>query len=85
MKKYLLLIPSLTFSAVSAQEPHDHNNHQQQPTHVPDTSKNERHDTQMPQHEYHESSHFLSISLPENRNGSGTAWLPDNSPMLGYM
>lgn len=30
-------------------------------------------------------SHAFSRSLPMNRNGSGTAWLPDNSPMNGYM
>lgn len=30
-------------------------------------------------------SHAFSLSLPMNRNGSGTAWLPDASPMYGYM
>ncbi len=30
-------------------------------------------------------SHAYSLSLPMNRNGSGTAWLPDASPMHGYM
>lgn len=30
-------------------------------------------------------SHAFSINLPMTRNGSGTAWLPDNSPMYGYM
>ncbi|MBN8568040.1 MAG: hypothetical protein J0M18_00295 [Ignavibacteria bacterium] len=29
-------------------------------------------------------SHSYSLSLPMNRNGSGTAWLPDVSPMDGY-
>lgn len=27
----------------------------------------------------------FSINLPMNRNGSGTAWLPDAFPMYGYM
>jgi hypothetical protein len=30
-------------------------------------------------------SHVYSRNLPMNRNGSGTGWLPDASPMYGYM
>lgn len=30
-------------------------------------------------------SHAYSLHLPMNRNGSGTGWLPDASPMYGYM
>lgn len=30
-------------------------------------------------------SHAFSLNLPMTRNGSGTAWLPDASPMFGYM
>lgn len=30
-------------------------------------------------------SHAFSLDLPMNRNGSGTGWLPDASPMYGYM
>src|SRR5438552_10704517 len=30
-------------------------------------------------------SHAFSLNLPMNRNGSGTGWLPDASPMYGYM
>lgn len=30
-------------------------------------------------------SNAYSRNLPMTRNGSGTAWLPDNSPMYGYM
>lgn len=33
----------------------------------------------------HNMSHAYSINLPMNRNGSGTGWLPDNSPMYGKM
>lgn len=29
--------------------------------------------------------HAFSRNLPMARNGSGTSWLPDNSPMYGYM
>jgi hypothetical protein len=41
------------------------------------------------QHHMHESSdemtHSFSRSLPMNRNGSGTSWLPDETPMYAYM
>lgn len=30
-------------------------------------------------------SHAFSMNLPMTRNGSGTGWLPDASPMYGYM
>jgi hypothetical protein len=30
-------------------------------------------------------SHFLSLNLPMSRNGSGTGWNPDESPMYMYM
>lgn len=30
-------------------------------------------------------SHSYSLNLPMNRNGSGTSWLPDSSPVYGYM
>lgn len=42
------------------------------------------------QHEHHSMeqqsmSHAFSLHLPMNRNGSGTGWLPDASPMYGVM
>jgi hypothetical protein len=33
----------------------------------------------------HGMNHSFSLNLPMNRNGSGTGWLPDASPMYGYM
>jgi hypothetical protein len=30
-------------------------------------------------------SHAFSLNLPMSRDGSGTSWLPDASPMYGYM
>jgi len=64
------------------------------------TQKHQEHDHQMVKedstehdvmnmqdHEYKtmSMSHAFSRNLPMTRNGSGTAWLPDNSPMYGYM
>lgn len=38
-------------------------------------------------HTEHQSSmsHSYSLNLPMTRNGSGTGWLPDESPMYGHM
>jgi hypothetical protein len=33
----------------------------------------------------HSMSSAYSLNLPMNRNGSGTGWLPDSTPMYGYM
>lgn len=33
----------------------------------------------------HTMSHSFSQSLPMNRNGSGTGWLPDQTPMYAWM
>ncbi|PTR00871.1 hypothetical protein C8P68_101100 [Mucilaginibacter yixingensis] len=38
----------------------------------------------MPQHHAVMSSQY-SIDLPMNRDGSGTSWVPDSSPMYAYM
>lgn len=37
------------------------------------------------EHATHNMSHAFSRHLPMTRNGSGTSWQPDNSPMYGYM
>jgi len=80
-----------TETKTSAQ--HDHGNH----SHGADTTKphkqqttshgqeQHKHGDEGHGHETHTMSHAFSLSLPMNRNGSGTGWLPDNSPMYGYM
>ena len=64
---------------------------------VPDPNKPHHHEAQPGEktHEHSEvgkradggmsMSHAFSKNLPMTRNGSGTSWLPDNSPMYGYM
>ena len=42
-------------------------------------------DPQPPDEGHPPMSHAFSLNLPMNRNGSGTGWLPDASPMYGYM
>lgn len=43
------------------------------------------HDGTMMQHEGMSMSHLYSRHLPMNRNGSGTAWHPDQTPLYAYM
>ena len=60
---------------------HDHDTPQKAATTGHDhTATSGTHD-----HEDMNMSHAFSRNLPMTRNGSGTAWLPDNSPMYGYM
>jgi hypothetical protein len=57
---------------------HDHGSEMpQQSGHHHDEMDHAMHDMPM--------SHAFSRNLPMTRNGSGTAWAPDNAPMLGYM
>jgi hypothetical protein len=59
-----------------------------QMAHKSDTTKPEHnmHHHEMSEHDMSSPmSHAFSLNLPMNRNGSGTAWLPDSSPMYGYM
>lgn len=80
---FLLSIYSFTISA-------QHEHHQQQPK--KDTTHQEHdstHKTERPvtkhEHEGMSMSNAFSRNLPMSRNGSGTSWLPDNSPVYAYM
>jgi hypothetical protein len=67
---------SLAVSAVRAQHQH----------HAPADTASPVPPAHSRQHAGHESmSHAFSRSLPMNRNGSGTGWLPDATPMYAYM
>jgi hypothetical protein len=87
----ILVFIALAFPAIAQHEHHEHN---QAPA---DTTKAKSehvmsHDHMtdgMSEHSMDSSavpmSHAFSLNLPMNRNGSGTGWLPDASPMYGYM
>jgi hypothetical protein len=84
---YVLLLSFLSFNAVGQQthqgQPEsdstmsDHHNMNMRP----EETMQHAHDSTMPP----PMSHAYSLNLPMNRNGSGTGWLPDASPMYGYM
>ena len=57
---------------------HDHGAQQKQATQPHQKQAGEDHSA-------HNMTHAFSRNLPMNRNGSGTGWLPDESPMYGYM
>ena len=84
MKLLFLLIGSLlAFLPLFAQ-------HEQHMENKRDSTQMEEHQEGMPMNHAMDSgeapmSHAFSLSLPMNRNGSGTGWLPDTSPMYGYM
>jgi hypothetical protein len=81
--------------AEDAVQEQDHSMHTDETMHMQDASHMrhamDTHDSSMHNehagHNMHDMnmSHAFSISLPMNRNGSGTGWLPDASPMYGYM
>lgn len=72
MKKFVFLSLALFVSIVVFSQHEEHHMHMQ------DSSMNKPH-TQS------SMSHAFSRNLPMTRNGSGTGWLPDSSPMYGYM
>ncbi len=85
--KYILLlfiIMSGLFAKLKAQ--HEHHNM----ANMNDSTPMQKKDTSMPVkkmniHAHHSMSSAYSRSLPMNRNGSGTSWVPDNSPMYMIM
>jgi hypothetical protein len=81
MKIELLMIAGLFCIPVMSQH-HEH--------HSADTTKKNHPGRQDTSHVHHDMNmapmcHAFSLHLPMNRNGSGTAWLPDHTPMYGYM
>jgi len=89
MKKFYLLIVTLAVYYLPAMAQHKHDMRHDSSRNAPPLS-----DTMsMPMMDMHdgmemgdnEMSHSFSKNLPMNRNGSGSGWLPDASPMYGYM
>lgn len=77
--KWLSLLFSLALT-ISASAQHEQHQTGDNRTKVQDSAK---------MHHMNEGnanmSHAFSLNLPMSRNGSGTGWLPDESPMYGVM
>jgi hypothetical protein len=89
--KYIFLITLLSLAVKTAWSQHEHHNQNRSDTTKRDHNKMEHpmHADKQMDHNMDSSSipmsHAYSLHLPMNRNGSGTGWLPDASPMYGYM
>lgn len=90
IKIIILLVTIILVPKVYSQHEHHNHNHEDS-TMVKDSvmkvdsSKHNEHDHSKMEFDEIGMPHSFSLSLPMNRNGSGTGWLPDESPMSGYM
>lgn len=77
--------PAMPMGAKKDSVPMDHSGHDHGAAAPPQAAGAPQHNMQ--EHAQHNSSmsHAFSRNLPMTRNGSGTAWMPDNTPMYGYM
>lgn len=76
--QYAIIVSLLLCNALATQAQH----------HMPGMKDSTKHDNMMQDSSMMDMppmSHSYSLNLPMSRNGSGTAWLPDASPMYGIM
>ena len=88
MKKLFFLLIAGSLFNYSTYAQHEHHNMQDttKPQHqMADTMKMDGMNSNKPITHRMSMSHVYSLNLPMGRNGSGTGWLPDASPMYGYM
>ena len=92
MKKIFGIIITALFINVDANAQHEHHRMPDttKPAQMTDTMKMDHMNMEgmemdQPMNHDMSMSHAYSLHLPMNRNGSGTGWLPDASPMYGYM
>src|SRR3954464_790675 len=91
MKKHILLIVMLMITAAATySQQMDHMQHVQKDTAVKGPMKHDH--MQMEDMQDDTSKHKMdmmtsqfSLDLPMNRDGSGTSWVPDETPMYMYM
>ncbi len=92
MKRIIAILPLVFLVSYNAIAQHEHHNMQDttKPMQMSDTMNMDQmnmRDIEMDKSMRHpiSMSHAYSLNVPMNRNGSGTGWLPDASPMYGYM
>lgn len=96
MKKIIVLIMPFVLLTGVLQAQHEHHMPKADTIKAKDTAM--KRDTTMGHHDHSmhrmnnmqhgdmsNMSHSFSLNLPMSRNGSGTSWLPDNSPVYAYM
>lgn len=71
--------------ALSASAQHDHSKMNHPMPSDPESAQPKRSDSTHQHTSDVPMSHGFSLNLPMTRNGSGTSWLPDESPMYGAM
>ena len=94
LNQLIFLVSGSLFASGSVFAQH---NHMEMPA-KKDTTKHEMHGHSMEMHDMNakqkpdsmdhmkmQMNHAFSLSLPMNRNGSGTGWQPDATPMYAYM
>lgn len=74
-----------TGSPMPQAEHHEHTMSEDHKMHQQDATSHMQHDMAGMDHMDHSMSHSLSRHLPMNRNGSGTSWNPDSSPIYAWM
>jgi hypothetical protein len=77
----LILLTATGMVAVALPAFAQHEHHQEA---AKDTVSHENHNMKGTDHGSH-MTHSFSLSLPMTRNGSGTGWQPDATPMYAYM
>ncbi|MDJ1499713.1 hypothetical protein [Xanthocytophaga agilis] len=84
--KIVFFMLMLTFGIYPAIAQHEHHNMEGMKH---DSTSHSQKDSSYTEHMHHEDmpvmTHSFSRNLPMNRNGSGTSWLPDATPMYAYM
>jgi hypothetical protein len=91
MKKNILSLVAMTVISITLFAQHEHHAPAPKPAPKKDTTHAEHimgkdHGTMdHTSMDHPPMSHAFSLNLPMTRNGSGTGWLPDASPMYGYM
>lgn len=80
--KLSFLFLSVVFT-INALAQHEHHQMQGKKDTVRSANAMQMHGHDMPQD--HPMTHAYSLNLPMNRNGSGTSWLPDETPMYMYI
>ena len=92
MKKVIAIIIATIVVTQHAHAQHEHHHMEDTTMHMQmaDTMKMDNMNMQgmnmsKPMSHHMSMSNVYSLNLPMSRNGSGTGWLPDASPMYGYM